>query len=125
MFKKVKRLIFRDIDFTQKKQGFGALFIGIIVALILGTMANIFAWETTWIWWVLAMGIVVGILNIFHEEGILFVIALLTTTLMLNLLAGLTLFPIWAVALFDTVIYLLAPATILVSLKVLYALAVE
>jgi len=42
---------------------------------------------------------------------------------MLNLLAGLTFFPTWAATLFNSVIYVLAPANIIVGLKVLYALA--
>ncbi len=113
------------LDFTQKTQGFGTLLIGIIVALVLGTLVNVFAWGTTWIWWVLGIGVIVGILNIFHEEGILFVLTLLTLTFMLNLLAGMALFPAWAVTLFAGVIYLLAPVAVIVSLKVLYALAVK
>ncbi|MEK6968880.1 MAG: hypothetical protein AABW48_00455, partial [Nanoarchaeota archaeon] len=63
--------------------------------------------------------------NIFHEEGILFILTLLTLTFMLNLLAGLVLFPAWAVTLFNAVTYLLAPVAVVVSLKVLYALAVK
>lgn len=113
------------LDFTKKKQGFCLLLVGIIIALILGSLANLLAWETAWLWWVLALGLVIGILNIFHEEGILFVLTLLTLTFMLNLLAGLALFPLWTVTLFNAVIYLLAPVAVIVSLKVLYALAVK
>ena len=113
------------VDFSQKTKGFGALLIGIIAALVLGSLANLLAWGTVWIWSILAIGVVVGILNIFHEEGILFVLALLSLTFMLNLLAGLVFFPVWAVTLFNAVIYLLAPVTVIVSLKVLYALAVK
>ncbi|OIO62679.1 hypothetical protein AUJ69_02410 [Candidatus Woesearchaeota archaeon CG1_02_47_18] len=113
------------LDFTQKKQGFSVLLIGIIIALVLGVLAQVFTWGTTWIWWVLAIGVIVGILNIFHEEGVLFILTLLTLTLMLNLLGGIALFPIWAVTLFQAVVYLLAPATVIVGLKVLYALAVK
>jgi len=113
------------LDFTQKKQGFSLLLVGIIAALVLGSLANILAWETAWIWWILAIGVAVGILNIFHEEGILFVLTLLTLTFMLNLLVGITLFPAWVATLFNAVIYLLAPVATIVSLKVLYALAVK
>ena len=113
------------LDFTQKKQGFGALLIGMIVALLLGTLANILAWGTAWIWWVLLIGMLVGILNLFHKEGVLFVLMLLTLTFMLTFLAGLALFPAWAVNLFNAVTYLMAPVAIIVSLKVLYALAVK
>jgi len=113
------------LDFTQKKQGFSVLLIGIIIALVLGVLAQVFTLGTTWIWWVLAIGVIVGILNIFHEEGVLFILTLLTLTLMLNLLGGIALFPIWAVTLFQAVVYLLAPATVIVGLKVLYALAVK
>lgn len=113
------------LDFTQKKQGFGLLLVGIIATLVLGSLANLLAWETAWVWWILAMGVAVGILNIFHEEGILFVLTLLTLTFMLNLLASITLFPAWATTLFNAVVYLLAPVATIVSLKVLYALAVK
>ena len=113
------------LDFTKKKQGFGLLLVGVIAALFLGSLANLLAWGTVWIWWILTLGVVVGILNIFHEEGILFVLTLLTLTFMLNLLMGLAFFPVWAVTLFNAVIYLLAPVAVIVSLKVLYALAVK
>lgn len=113
------------LDFTQKTQGFGVLLIGIIVALVLGTLAHVFAWGTTWIWWVLGIGVIVGILNIFHEEGVLFIMALLTLTFMLNVLASIALFPVWAVTLFSAVVYLIVPVAVVVSLKVLYALAVK
>ncbi len=113
------------LDFTKKKQGFGLLLVGIIAALVLGGLANGLAWGTAWIWWILAIGVIVGILNIFHEEGILFVLTLLTLTFMLNLLAGLAFFPVWTVTLFNAVVYLLVPVAVIVSLKVLYALAVK
>lgn len=113
------------VDFTQKKQGFFAVFLGVIIALILGILAVWLNWGATWIWWILAIGLIVGILNIFHEEGILFVLTLLTLGFMLTLLAGLTLFPVWAVTLFNAVTYLIAPVAVVVSLKVFYALAVK
>ncbi len=125
MFKKLKIPIPLKLDFTKKKQGFAALLIGMVIALILGGLANVLAWETAWIWWILAIGVVVGILNIFHEEGILFVLTLLTLTFMLNWLTGTAIFPLWAATLFNAIIYLLVPVAVLVSLKVLYALAVK
>lgn len=120
---KLKKLI--PLDFSQKKQGFCALLIGIIAALVLGILAYNYAWETAWLWWILAIGVIVGVLNVFHEEGTLFILTLLTLTFMLSLLAGISLFPIWAANLFQAVIYLLAPAAVIVSLKVLYALAAK
>jgi len=113
------------LDFTDKKQGLIALLVGILVAIILGILAINLGWATTWLYWVLGIGVVVGILNIFHEEGVLFLVSGLTLTLMLNILAGLALFPAWAVTLFNAAIYLLAPTLVIVSLKVLYALAVK
>lgn len=118
-----QKIALPKLDFSDKKQGFSALLIGILVALVLGSLAYSYAWPSTWLYWLLAIGVVVGILNIFHEEGILFLISGLTMTFMLNLLVGLTIFPAWAVALFSSVIYLSAPATVVVGLKVLYALA--
>jgi len=124
-FKLKKPIPLPKLDLTKKKQGFFILLIGIVVALIIGALASVYTWPTNWIWVVLAMGVVVGVLNIFHEEGVLFLIALLTITVMLNLVGGMSLFPVWATTLFNAVIYLLAPVAILVSLKVLYALAAE
>ena len=123
MIKLKKPIPLPKIDLSEKKQGFQLLLVGIGVALVLGIFAVIFSWATAWIYWVLAIGVIVGILNIFHEEGILFLIAGLTLALMLSVLAGIAVFPVWAVTLFNAVIYLLAPATIVVGLKVLYALA--
>lgn len=113
------------LDLTDKRQGFVILLIGILVALALGVLATNYAWTSAWVYWLLAIGVLVGVLNIFHEEGILFLISGLTITFMLNVLAGLTLFPQWAVTLFNAVIYLLAPAAVIVSLKVLYALTTK
>lgn len=113
------------VDFTQKKQGFLAVLVGVVVALSLGALATLLNWEGAWLWWVLAVGVVIGLLNIFHEEGILFVLTLLTLTFMLNLLAGLALFPAWVATSFNAVTCLLAPVAVVVSLKVLYALAVK
>lgn len=123
MFKIKKPIHLPKLDFTNKKLGFTAVLIGIIVALVLGGLATFYSWETTWMWWLLAIGVAVGILNIFHEEGVLFLISGLTMAFMLSLLAGLILFPIWAVTLFNAVIYLLAPASVIVGFKVFYALA--
>lgn len=125
MLKKLKMPIPLDFDFTQKTQGFLAVLVGVIVALILGVLATWLNWGNTWIWWILAIGVIVGILNIFHKEGVLFILTLLTLTFMLNLLASVALFPVWAVTLFQAVVYLLVPTTIIVGLKVLYALAVK
>ncbi len=125
MFKKIKIPLPLNLDFTRKKQSFLVLLIGVLMALILGSLAHLLAWGTAWILWLLVIGLIVGILNIFHEEGVLFILTLLTVTFMLNLLVGLVSFTAWTVTLFNAVIYVLAPAAVLVSLKVLYALAVK
>ncbi|MEK6868755.1 MAG: hypothetical protein AABX74_00870 [Nanoarchaeota archaeon] len=125
MAKQKQQVSLPKLDFTDKKQGFAAVLIGILAALILGALAYSYSWPIAWLYWLLALGVAVGILNIFHEEGILFLISGLTITLMLTLLVSLALFPLWAVALFNSVIYLLAPATVVVGLKVLYALATK
>lgn len=125
MLEKIKMPIPLDFNFTKKKQGFGAFLIGVIVALILGILANVHVWGTAWIWWVLLIGMLIGVLNIFHEEGVLLVLTLLTLAFMLTFLAGLALFPAWAVTLFNAVTYLMVPVAIIVSLKVLYALALK
>ncbi len=123
MFEKLKKPI--PLDFTKKKLGFSTLLIGIILTLFLAVLADNLAWGITWLWWVLAMGVIVGILNLFHEEGVLFMLALLALALTMTLALNMALFPAQAINLFNAVIYLLVPATTLVSLKVLYALAVK
>ena len=125
MAEQKKAVPFPKLNFTDKKQGFAVVLIGIAVALILGILAANYSLPFNWVYWLLAIGVVVGVLNIFHEEGILFLISGLTITLMLNLLAGIPLFPAWTVALFNAVVYLLAPATVVVGLKVVYALATK
>lgn len=120
-----KPITLLEFNLTDKKQGFTVLSIGIAMALILGLLVAVYGIGSAWIYWLLVVGVVVGILNIFHEEGILFLILGLTMAFMLNVIAGLTVFPEWAVTLFNAVIYLLAPATVVVSLKVLYALATK
>ena len=125
MAKQKTQISLPKLNFTAKKQGFAAVLIGILAALILGALAYSYSWPIVWAYWLLTLGVAVGILNIFHEEGILFLISGLTITLMLTLLVSSVLFPLWAVALFNSVIYLLAPATVVVGLKVLYALATK
>lgn len=120
-----KNKIAIPLDLTDKKQGFSTLLMGIALALILGVLASLLSWGTSWLWLLLALGVVVGISNLFHKESVLFIVAVLTATLMLNLLAGMALFPAWAATLFKAVVCVLAPAAVLVSLKVLYALAIK
>lgn len=126
MDKPKKPISLPKLELADKKQGFLILLVGIVVALIIGGFAAGYGWVTyTWIYWILALGVVVGVLNIFHEEGILFLISGLTLTFMLYVLAGSAPFPVWAVTLLNAVIYLSAPATVIVGLKVLYALAAK
>lgn len=125
MVKTKKQISLPRLDFTEKKQGFSAVLIGMLAALILAALSYRYDWPATWPYWLLAIGIVAGILNIFHEEGILFMISSLTIMFTLSLLTGMSLFPEWTVALYNSVIYMLAPATLLVGLKVLYALATK
>ena len=126
MFEKIKMPIPLNFDFTKKKHGFFALLVGAVITLILGALSTLLNWGSAGVWWVLALGTLVGILNIFHKEGVLLVLTLLTLVFMFTLLGtGLALFPAWAVNLFNAVIYFIAPVAIIVSLKVLYALAVK
>ena len=125
MAEKKKLIPLPKLDLTNTRQGFLILLIGIVAALFLGALASGYNWALAWAYWVLAIGVVVGILNIFHKEGILFLISGLTITFMLYVLSGLMIFPAWAVTLFYAVIYLLAPASIVVGLKVLYSLATK
>lgn len=112
-------------DLSNKKQAFSLALLGVVIALVFGGLVNIFGFGN-WVYWLLlVVGIIVGIGNIFHEEGVLFLVAGLTLTLVLNLLAGAALFPAWIVTLFTAVVYVLSPVMVIVSLKVFYALALE
>lgn len=119
------------LDFTNKKQGFAVVLIGIVISLVLGLFAYSYTWGNNWIYVILVMGLIVGVLNIFHEEAIVFLISGLTIALMIemlfmqNVFASAALFPKWAPILFKSVIYLLAPANLVVAIKVLYALATK
>lgn len=125
MVKSREFFTFTKLDLTDKRTGFSIILAGVLVAFISGIGANIFSWGTSWVWWLLVLGVIAGILNIFHEEGILFLVAILTLTLNFFLLASLSIFPIWATNIFMAMVYLLAPASIMVCLKVLYALAIK
>lgn len=120
-----KKSAFKKLNFTDKKQGFAVLLLGILAAIILSGLAYRNNWPTAWMFWLLAIGVVVGILNIFHKEAVLFLISGLAIAFMLNLMAGIALFPAWAVTSFNAVVYLLAPANVVVGLKVIYALAAK
>ncbi len=92
-------------DFTDKKRGFLSVLIGIAAALLLVVFSG---------WYGLTV------------QGIyLLLISGLAITFMLSVLAGLTVLPEFATTLFSAVIYVLAPANVLVGLKVLYALATK
>lgn len=112
-------------DFTDKKRGFLSVLIGIFAALLFVVLSGWYGLTAGGIYLLLAIGVVVGVLNIFHEEGILFLISGLAITFMLSVLAGLTVLPEFVTTLFSAVIYVLAPANVVVGLKVLYALATK
>ena len=125
MAKEKKPIPLPKLDFTDKKHGFVLVLVGIIVALIFGILTNIYSWPNNWIYLILVIGVIVGILNIFHEEAILFLVSGLSLTIMLTLLVSSALFPVWAVTLFNAIIYLLAPANVVVGIKMLYALSTK
>lgn len=121
---KKKKIALPKLGLPNKKTGFIAVLIGILLALILSAFAADYgSWTTRLITIILVIGVIVGILNIFHKEGVLFLIAGLTITFMLSVLTGIAILPVWLVTILEGVIYLLAPATLIVGLKVLYALA--
>lgn len=113
------------LDFSDKRQGFCLVLLGIFVALVLSLLANNYQWAISWLWWVLALGAVVGLLNLFHEESIIFLVTTFALTFMFKLLSELSILPVSAMNLFYAEMYLLAPAVVLVSLKVFYALAMK
>lgn len=126
MAKKQRLAFLSKIDLTDKKQAVGALFWGIALALIFSIFPTFFGWSAGWMYYLFfIVGIVIGILNIFHNEGLLFMLSGLTILLMLNMLIQLQLFFGNGVIPLKVMMSLLAPATLVVSLKVLYALAAK
>jgi len=107
------------------KQGFQFLLGGLVLALLLGWGANIFAWPTTWLYGVAVLGLVVGIANMFHEEAIVFLLSTLTFSFMVALLINLQLFPAWVTTLGVGLLCFIAPAAMAVSVKTMYALAIK
>ncbi len=110
------------LDLTDKRQGFLALLIGLLLAvvgsLVMPSVVSPGAWVST----VLALGLIVGLLNIFHKEALTFLILALSATFMLSVLASAQVFPSAVTQLFSSVAYLFAAASVVVSLKVVYAL---
>ena len=110
------------LDLTDKRQGFLVLLIGLLLAvvgsLVMPSVVSPGAWVST----VLALGLIVGLLNIFHKEALTFLILALSATFMLSVLASAQVFPSAVTQLFSSVAYLFAAASVVVSLKVVYAL---
>lgn len=107
------------------KQGFQFLLGGLVLTLLLGWGANTQAWTTTWFYWVAALGLLVGIANMFHEEAIVFLLSTVTFSVMVALLLSLQLFPAWVATLGVGMLCLIAPASMAVSVKTMYALAIK
>ncbi len=110
------------LDLTDKRQGFLALLIGILLAvigsLVLPSVVSPGALVST----VLVLGLIVGLLNIFHKEALTLLILALSATFMLSVLTSAQVFPNAVTQLFSSVAYLFAAASVVVSLKVVYAL---
>ncbi len=112
----------KKIDFTDKKQGFLALLAGLLLVILGGftlqSMVSPVAWAST----VLILGLIVGLINIFHKEALTFLIIGLSSAFMLSVLATATVLPKFATAMFSSSVYFLAAASLAVALKAIYAL---
>ena len=107
------------------RRGFQFLLGGIILAVVLGLLAGSYEWPRTWLHWVLVLGVVVGVANMFHEEAILFLLSTITFTFMISLFLMLQVLPKLGMSISVVVLCLVAPAAIVVSLKTMYALATK
>ncbi|MBI3052213.1 hypothetical protein HYY74_07220 [Candidatus Woesearchaeota archaeon] len=115
-------LIPARLDFSDKRQGFWALLGGLILAGLGSlTMPSIFS-PGAWVNAVIVLGVIVGVINAFNKEALTFLITALSATFMLSVLASSQAFPYAVMQLFSSVSYLLAAASVVVSLKVVYAL---
>lgn len=104
------------LDLTDKRQGFLALLVGLVLTVVGSlVMPSVVSPGT-----VLVLGLIVGLFNIFHKEALTFLILALSTTFMLSVLASVGVFS--AGQLFASVAQLFASASIVVALKVIYAL---
>lgn len=110
------------LDLADKRQGFLALLIGLLLAVIGSLVLPSLTSPGTWVTTVLILGLIVGILNIFHKEALTFLILALSATFMLSVLTSADVFPVAVKQLFSSVAYMFAAASAIVSLKVVYAL---
>ena len=110
------------LDLTDKRQGFLALLIGILLAVIGSLGLPSFVPPGALVSTVLVLGVIVGILNIFHKEALVFLILALSATFMLSVLTSVAVFPEVVKGLFSLVAYMFATASAIVFLKVVYAL---
>ena len=110
------------LDLTDKRQGFLALLIGILLAVIGSLVLPSFVPPGALVSTVLVLGVIVGILNIFHKEALVFLILALSATFMLSVLTSVAVFPEVVKGLFSLVAYMFATASAIVFLKVVYAL---
>jgi hypothetical protein len=110
------------LDLTDKRQGFLALLIGLLLAVIGSLVLPSFVSAGALVSTALVVGLIVGLLNIFHKEALVFLILALSATFMLSVLTSTDVFPVAVKQLFSSVAYMLAAASTIVSLKVAYAL---
>ncbi|HIG98466.1 TPA: hypothetical protein HA231_03525 [Candidatus Woesearchaeota archaeon] len=110
------------LDLTDKRQGFLALLIGLLLVIIGNLVLPSFVSPGALVSTVMVLGLIVGLLNIFHKEALVFLILALSATFMLSVLATVNVFPQGVVHLFTGVASLFASASLVVALKVVYAL---
>ena len=110
------------LDLTDKRQGFLALLIGLLLVIIGNLVLPSFVSPGALVSTVMVLGLIVGLLNIFHKEALVFLILALSATFMLSVLTSVAVFPEVVKGLFSLVAYMFAAASAIVSLKVVYAL---
>ncbi len=110
------------LDLTDKRQGFLALLAGLLLAIAGSLIMPSVISPTAWVNTMIVLGLIVGLLNIFHKEALTFLIVALSAAFMLSVLASAEVFSTALMQLSANVAQLLASASIVIVIKVVYAL---
>lgn len=102
------------------------LFItGVILAIVAGIFSNSFTlgMNNLFIWILILLGLMIGMLNITARETAVFLIATLTLLVTAGVLKLVPVFGNQLIAILNHVSYMIAAAALIVALEAIYALA--
>ena len=120
MAKKKSMNIFNSFSF-----GSILFVIGIILAVISGLFSSSFSLgvNNVFVWILILLGLMIGMLNITAKETAVFLIATLTLLVTAGVLKLVPVFGNQLIAILNHVSYIIAAAALIVALEAIYALA--